>query len=146
VKCLDRKRVGRDARREVLEVGKLLPRQPGGSKMVIGRGRELVGPRGPASIESENAAVDRCRGLARQLLVDDRPTHRIEVRPFGSWRQTKRPDAANDGGERRIRGREVCDRTAGPARQRWRRRQGSVEDEKRRSTKTVGPARGSPTA
>src|SRR5262245_40148253 len=56
--------------------------------------------------------MDRRRSLARKLLVDDRATDRVEMRPFHSRGQAEGAHLANDVTEHRIGIREVGDRAS----------------------------------
>ena len=102
VERLDRELAGGDLRREILDVGDLLPGEAGGAKALVVGGEDLLRRRGAIAVQGFDATVDRRRGLARELLVDDRADERIEVAAARARGELARADAVDDARELRI--------------------------------------------
>ena len=99
-----------DLRGEVLEIRELLSREPGGAQRLVGRRHQLGGCRRTIAVQGVHAAEDRRRRLPRQLLIDDRPNERVEVRSFAARLQPAWSDAVDHGRENRIDAPEMTNR------------------------------------
>jgi hypothetical protein len=98
--------------REVAQISRLLPREPNGAERLVGkcderdRGRRLV------IEERGEAPVDRCRGLAGKLLIDDGARNGGEMRSLRARLERSAPHLIDDGGKLGIDAAKMIDRAA----------------------------------
>src|SRR6185437_5611601 len=97
---------------EVLDGQYLCPRQAAAAQMLIRRLQDMARREAVLGAREQrfDAAVDGCRGLVRELLVDDRLGERAEQAARGFELHRERADGSDDRSERRIGGLEMANR------------------------------------
>jgi hypothetical protein len=96
--------------RQVLDRGHLAPREPRRAQQLVRSIGDLLRPRATARPEARaDAAVDRRRGLAGELLVDDRLEQRLVRALARRDLQPARADLADQSGEGAVLAAEMRD-------------------------------------
>jgi len=102
-----------DLAAEPLQVRQLLPRQAAGPQLLFRAGQDGPGRRVAPGEDGPEAPVDRGRGLARELLVDDRPDQRVEGPLGGAGGQHEGPRAVDDEAQGGVGAAQPLDGAAG---------------------------------